>query len=459
MMETANKMAPDMGIGIDIPGVLRSIIKQVVYIFTFGIIVGIWGYIGLNQFAPKKYQTTASIVVIANQDISRNLLEYQMENAINQYDGILGGDLFRQILWEGLSESEKSQSVFTTAVSGNMITMKATAGNPETAYKLIKNAISQYRSVAEYISSGYIVETLSYPQISRVTEVPRNSVLSALLGGGLAALCAAGSVGIIHIFSGKIDNHMQAMRRLDADFIGEIQYESKVGFRKKNNLLVTKPIVSFSYTMDVKKIVNRLKRLMGEKNKQILLISSTIENEGKSTIATNIALVLAQRKEKVLLLDFNLRKPNLAKILGYDIPAKKEITQVLEGSDSKEIKWDFDPENNIYYILGTKLDKGDKDLIIMNNLPLLLERAKADMDYVIIDSAPFFLSQDTQVIGGYVDAVLLVVGQGEAKSDMINECIYECEGAGAEVLGIVLNRVKTKVVTARKRDIRYKRND
>lgn len=459
-METAKKMGADMGIGIDIPGVLRSIIKQLAYIIIFGIIVGIWGYIGLNQFAPKKYQTTASIVVIANQNLSRNLLEYQMENAIDQYEGILGGDLFRQILWEELSESEKSQSEFTTAVSGNMITMKATARNPETAYKLIKNAISQYRSVAEYLTSGYIAETLSYPQISRVTEVSNNAPLSALLAGVLAALCTAGAVGITHIFSGKIDNRMQAMRRLDADCVGEIQYESKVGYRKnKDSLLITKPIVSFSYTMDVKKIVSRLERMMEEKNKQVLLVGSTIENEGKSTIASNIALVLAQRKKKVLLLDFDLRKPSLAKILGYEIPAEKEITQVLARADSKDIKWDFDPPNNIYYIFGTKVVKDDEVLTVMNNLQMLLERAKAEMDYVILDSAPVFLSQDTQIISGYVDAVLFVACQGEAKTDMINESIYECEEAGADVLGIVLNRVKTKVVTAGKRDVRYKRID
>ena len=84
---------------------------------------------------------------------------------------------------------------------------------------------------------------------------------------------------------------------------------------QKSPVLLTNPGTSFQYVEDMKKLARKVSSKMKEKNAKTLLVASVEENEGKSTVAANLALALAEESEKVLLIDADLRKPSQYKIL------------------------------------------------------------------------------------------------------------------------------------------------
>jgi capsular exopolysaccharide synthesis family protein len=176
-----------------------------------------------------------------------------------------------------------------------------------------------------------------------------------------------------------------------------------------------------------------------------LLITSSISGEGKSFISINLAISLSLIRKKVVLLEFDLRKPMISKMLG--IPREPGITNFLVGKTGLPEMLRPVPGNDHLFILPAGvIPPNPTELILSGRLQELLTSLKTMFDYVIIDTAPVGIVTDARLLAPFTDATLYVVRQHVTPRlhlKMIDE-LYRNREAGK--VNIVFNGVKPRGV-------------
>jgi capsular exopolysaccharide synthesis family protein len=172
-----------------------------------------------------------------------------------------------------------------------------------------------------------------------------------------------------------------------------------------------------------------------------LLVTSTQNGEGKTTTALNLAQALAQRKVRVLLIDCDLRKGEVAKAIGID--NSKGLTEVLSGElDVPEVLRALEPHLWVLPSGRTLIDP--VALLASQEMVVLLERVAARFDFVIIDSPPVLAVTDPAILAGLVDGVLLVAASGTTPRGGLIRTKKIMEASGARILGLAVNKLDTR---------------
>lgn len=210
----------------------------------------------------------------------------------------------------------------------------------------------------------------------------------------------------------------------------------RIPSRKQRNLIThsnPESIISEQF----RTIRTNLHFIYGDKNSSTLLITSPGKWEGKSTTAANMAVSMAQQKEKILLVDANLRNPSIHNI--FKTSNMIGLTDVLEGNVSFE--------EAIYPSRIGKLDiltSGDTpynpaELLASDAMEQFLQKVGSLYDIVLIDSASVLEVSDTKIIANLCDGVVLVVRQDKTNIENAFESKKVLEYAKAQIVGVILN--------------------
>lgn len=173
--------------------------------------------------------------------------------------------------------------------------------------------------------------------------------------------------------------------------------------------------------------------------RKIVLVSSATANEGKTTVATNLAAALAQRG-KTCLVESDLRRPMFAKALGLE--TKTGLGQVLSGGAPLENALKTVPEEpNLSVLPCGPVTGNPEDLIESEQMKALLTVLRDKFDYVVIDSPPVIPYSDARVLSTFADAVVLVGRYGFTTRRAITRCAQILAEVGAPIMGCVLNDI------------------
>ncbi len=180
----------------------------------------------------------------------------------------------------------------------------------------------------------------------------------------------------------------------------------------------------------------RLRQLQQERSLKKLLITSTLSEEGKSTVTANLAATLARRKQqKVLLLEGDLRRPTQAQLFGGTRPAG--LSEWLQ-SGTRTV-------SNIYHLDGPGFwlmpagqpPENPLELMQSGKLAELLEQLVTCFDWVVIDSPPVLPLADTSVWSRFADGILLVVRSGRTERQALQRGLGAIDQS--RLLGLVVN--------------------
>lgn len=187
-----------------------------------------------------------------------------------------------------------------------------------------------------------------------------------------------------------------------------------------------------------------------DNNIKTLLITSSSSCEGKSTVASNLAISIAESKNKVLLLDCDLRRPSIHK--KFNLSNKNGLSNLLIGQYKfNEIVQKYD--ENLYVLTAGIIPPNPSELLSSNKMNDFLTKSKEYFDYIIVDTSPVGSISDAQALAALVDGVLLVLSSGESEAAEVNKAIELLRYVKANIIGIVANKLKYS------KKIRKKYND
>ncbi len=170
-----------------------------------------------------------------------------------------------------------------------------------------------------------------------------------------------------------------------------------------------------------------------------IIITSALASEGKSTNCLNLAITFAEMDAKVLIIDCDLRRPNLARLL--DVKNAPGLSNYLVGLNSSEEIVHKSSYNNLSYITAGNIPPNPVELLSSDNMGKLIEKLEKDFDYIFFDTPPINLVIDTIVVSKYVHGIVMIALQNSTDKEAIRYALNQIKFAGAKVLGFVLNGV------------------
>lgn len=186
---------------------------------------------------------------------------------------------------------------------------------------------------------------------------------------------------------------------------------------------------------------SRLYRLRESQPMHKVLITSSVPAEGKSFVAANLAQVLVQQSGcRVLLIDADLRAPNLHKTLGA--PLTPGLADYLQGGCSESEIIQRGSQEGLFFIPAGKHVTHPSELIASNKFKKLLDDISDLFDWVILDSPPTVPVSDASVLAHMCDGVLFVVRGGSTPAEVCSKGCRELQNA--PLIGVVLNAVKER---------------
>jgi len=172
-----------------------------------------------------------------------------------------------------------------------------------------------------------------------------------------------------------------------------------------------------------------------------IAITSAGPLEGKSTTAVNLAVALAQKESKVLLVDADLRKSVIHKILHLDNSTGLANLITNHGQPEAVIK-QFHSVDNLWVLTSGSIPSDPSDLLGSSQMKSLVEQVTKEYSYVVFDTPPLMSVSDAAVLASQVDGVLVVVRPGKLRREIARRTKELLDRIGTPVLGCVLNGVE-----------------
>jgi non-specific protein-tyrosine kinase len=176
---------------------------------------------------------------------------------------------------------------------------------------------------------------------------------------------------------------------------------------------------------------------------RVILVTSPTPGEGKTTVITNLAIVLAQSGRHVAIIDADMRRPTVHRKLGLNnhnglssLFVKPDA--VLSGTLKRT------PITNLSVITSGHLPPNPSELLGSQKMNTIIEALKMEVDIILIDTPPTNAVTDAAVLGSVVDGILLVMRPGITKQAAARQCVEQLRRVNAKILGVILNNIETK---------------
>lgn len=437
---------------IDIMELLRGLWRSCRHLLVEGIIliVAVTSLMCVQtwrSYSPR-YQASASFTVKVTNPFYASQQYYNTsvaEQMAETFPYILTSGVLSQQVKETLGISYVPSISASAMGNTNIFSLTVTSSDPQLAYDVLNCVMEIYPSVAEFVVGPTTMTLLSE---SGMPAAPMNSrgLGSALkkgvvLGAGFwLAICL-----LYALTHQTVNNEEQLGKLVNLTCLGRLPVVR--GFRKEKDIhecpIITEKNDKFGFNESVRLLRVRIERVLAQQESKVLLVTSTIANEGKTTISINLATALAQKGKRTLLIDCDLRNPSVAAVLGG--ADKAGLAEYLKGEAAAKNILNRTETSNLYAIFGGKPVSDPEELLGKKSMQELINAARSNFDCIILDTPPCALMADAAEIGDLADCALLTVRQDFACRRQIIEGVQVLGESGKPIIGCVLNMTAAQI--------------
>ena len=329
----------------------------------------------------------------------------------------------------------------------NLFTLSVTDSDASLAYETLQAVIQCYPEVAELIIGRTNMELLDETGIPPYPDNPRegkDALLKGVAAGGLLGLVWTGAVTLTRRTVKKKEDFQT---RAHMKCIGEVP---QVAMKKRSrdnrnvlNILNEKTDPRFEEALQL--VRGKIEYSAWRHHSKIILVTSALAGEGKSTLAVNLALAFSKSGKRAALIDCDLRNPSDRKILGleegdglYEVLTRKaRLADVLLTGKNMNM----DDELKFCFLPGGKSTEDGSRLLGSERMQKVIEAVQEKVDIVILDSAPAGLLTDAGVLAQYANSAVFVIKRDFASTEHIMEGMEELSESRIHLIGGVLNGV------------------
>lgn len=401
-----------------------------------------------STYSPV-YQASASFTVFVTNPLysgSRTYNSSMAEQMEKTFPYILTSGALSDLVKQELGLSNLPPITASAMENTNIFTLSVTSGDPQLAYDVLNAVIECYPSVAEFVVGPTEMNLLDESGVPAAPINGRNYTGAVKKGVMLGAALWIGLVLLFALTRSTIHNEKELERVINLRCIGMMPVAK--GYRKGPKgvacPVLTKENDRFGFGESVRLLRIRVEKEMRERNGKVLLVSSAIPGEGKTTVAANLAVSLAHKGKRTLLVDCDLRNPSVAEIfgkenaLGLSAYLNKEV-------EAKKIIYPLEYKN-FFAVFGGKPVPNAAELLSRKETQDFIEAVRGIFDYVVLDTPPSFLLADAAEVAGLADCAIMVIRQNTASRSQIQDGVQLLSDSGLPLIGCVLNGVERGVM-------------
>ena len=400
------------------------------------------------------YTSSATFMVSARDSTSAYNSLTTTQSMASVFVEVFQSNVLREKIQEKMPDQSFDGTVQTVTIpETNILIVTVTAGEPDEAFRALNLLVENYSSISDYVFANAQLEVIKDPVVpvapSNLLDVESDYPLVLFAG----ALLATGGVVALYLLRDTVKTPQAAQRKIDARLLRTIDHEKKnktlrSKLRRKNSApLISSPLIKKDFIEDVLSLCSSLEYHARKRGQKVILVTSMGENEGKSTVAANLALALAEKGRKVALLDCDFRRPSLHKIFEVPVEKEKNLCTYLLQEERDSAPYLLESKKYGFW-LGLCQNSGRSVTRLLNNgrLPKLLQQLSDRMDYILLDTPPMLAAADTEAMAAMVDTALLVVRADYMSTESINKGLERLRKSAPEVCGFVLNNYYTNVL-------------
>ncbi|MCK4523298.1 polysaccharide biosynthesis tyrosine autokinase, partial [candidate division WOR-3 bacterium] len=262
----------------------------------------------------------------------------------------------------------------------------------------------------------------------------------------LAIIIAAGVIFLKEYIDDSIKNIDELERTLKVKVIGTIPSivlkngDLKDAASNKYKRYLLNELPSGSPIMESYKILRTNIIYLNEGKLKSLTVSSSTKGEGKSTTALNLAMTLSQLNRKVLLVDADLRKPILSKVLGIE-NAKEGLTDIIKTEVDFHKFIHKTHYSNLYLLSHGEVTLNSTELFESQKMKHIIKSFEDDFDFIIYDTPPILSVADPRIIARYTDGLVWVVQYKKAKKQELVHTKKLLSNLNTNIIGFVINNM------------------
>lgn len=329
----------------------------------------------------------------------------------------------------------------------NLFTIRVRDASPEKAWRVLESVIANYPKVAEYVIGATKLTVVDESGVP-ASPVNRQDAARAGAAGAAAGLAAAMFLLAVYVRTRKAIRQADDMEKLtNAAFLGNLP-QTKIKKRsnvKEQTITICNPKVPDAFKEAVQLIRSRTEDRLGKGSCPVLLVTSAVPGEGKTTTAVNLAEAFAKKKYRVVLLDGDLRNPSVMKCIGLFGQKGRGMTEVLKGRiDGKKALYHYG-DLPLKILPGGERTQNPAGLLRSARMKALISSLQEEADLLIIDTPPCGVISDAALFGKSADGAVLVVHQGTTKDREVQRVLEFFENSQIPVCGYVLNGVQEGV--------------
>lgn len=305
-----------------------------------------------------------------------------------------------------------------------------------TQYQALDQRLRETRDQEDIVQADARIVTVAQPPTSASSPGPK-----LLTAAGFTLSFVLGSV--LALLLERLDRGIRSAREVEAllglPTLGLVPRLDRLKRNQKpHQYLREKPLSA--YAESVRAVFTALKQgAAGQAPPKVFLVTSSLPEEGKTTLVVSLATLAARSNKKVLLVDLDLRHPSVHRELGWQVSAG--IVEYMANERSLEEVIHHDLETGLHFLPVKIQTTNPTDLLESERMRQLIDTCRANYDYIFIDTAPIASVTDTKVAGQLADKMLFVVHWGKTIESAARDSLQSLRDAGIEPVGVVLTLI------------------
>lgn len=427
---------------------LYTIIRDTLYnwwVIILALITGFVGSVCYFNFIYKHHYESSMTISINLSGYTNEATALSLARTIEiteKLDDVFQSNAMKDVVTKAIGRPITANISASQIPETNLVVVTSTDVSPENAYETLLAVHNNYTKVTDYVFSNVIIRTIVNPTMPNTSSRLMTSLKMGVIIGMLFAIGVTAIIVLISFLRDTVKGPDDVERELDTKLFGVINHIKGQGANipsAKRPMVINNTFVGSGFA----KIAVKIESLRRTKNAKVFMLTSVTENEGKTSCSVNTALALTQNGHKVLLIDCDLKRPSVQYFFNQnkeDFEGMNLSDFLINGGDiNRYLKRD---EKSGLYILGNINGvKGSAELVASERFSQLVSTVKDVFDYIIVDTPPYGMVADAEIISELVDATILVVRQDVVSIKDINDVIHNLEKT--YLAGCILNDVSS----------------